>query len=339
MIKNIKFGVLTLLFLTQFVHAQQATSVSLQYNTSGYQENQPNPTLSKTVSPDYTLTPSVKSEMSVSEGGALTYTVPLETLKGLNNFQPNTALVYNSQSGNGTAGWGWSLNGLSIVSRGGKSQDVDGSTIGPQFDDNDPFYLDGQRLLKKSDTEYITKNFSKIKITKSSGNYSFIVQYTDGKVASYMELTQGQHYIVKISDSFDNTIHYTYTLANNTPRLDKISYGGSDPGTDKFYLKFVYKDRKKLAKIYRNGQQYINSKVISEIVSGSTYAGDYRKYAFIYDFIDADSNERLRTINVYNEAGDSLKPLNFNYNSPTSTGTAEVTKRQLAITPASTPID
>ncbi|WP_223598281.1 RHS repeat-associated core domain-containing protein [Chryseobacterium sp. GVT01B] len=335
MIKNIKFlGVLALLSLAQFVGAQQATSVSLEYNTAGYKENQQNS--SKTISTDYSLIPSIKSEMSVSEGGSLTYTVPLETLKGLNNFQPNTALVYNSQAGNGNAGWGWSFTGLSIISRGGKSQNVDGITIGPQFDDNDPYYLDGQRLLKKSDTEYVTKNFSKIKITKSSGTYSFIIQYTDGKIAWYNELSPGQHYIVKMADSFDNEIHYTYVITNNTPRLDKISYGGTDTGTDKFYLKVLYKDRKKIAKIYRNGQQYINSKVISEIVTGSTYSGDYRKYTFSYDFVDADSNERLRTINVFNETGESLRPLNFNYNSPNSTGTAEVTKRQLATTPAST---
>lgn len=58
--------------------------------------------------------------MSVSESGALTYALPIEILKGVNNFQPNLSLVYNSQSGNGSAGWGWNITGLSTITRGGK---------------------------------------------------------------------------------------------------------------------------------------------------------------------------------------------------------------------------
>ena len=211
----------TFLFAFSIVTAQEEIEIPLEYSTSGYQTS----SALKTTT-DNTLVPTVNAEMNVNEAGALTYSLPIEILKGLNNFQPNIALAYNSQSGNGQAGWGWNIVGLSTITRGGKSKEIDGLTIGPQFNEGDPFYLDGQRLIKNSDNTYSTEKFSKIKITKpSTGEFSFIIQYTDGRIAKYKELTIGQHYISTFVDSFNNEIHYTYLVENNTPRITKVSYG------------------------------------------------------------------------------------------------------------------
>lgn len=307
---------LLLLFLVLHGYAQEKQEVSLQYSTAGYAENinSSSRVTSRTTS-IYDLTPTVNSEMNVSESGALNYALPIEILKGLNDFQPNISLVYNSQSGNGQAGWGWNIIGLSNITRGGKSKEIDGITIGPQFNNTDPFYFDGQRLLEINTTTYVTEKFSKIKIIKpTTGEFSFIVQYTDGKVAKYKELLNGQNYISTFIDQFNNEIHYTYLVENNSIRVTKISYGGSSESTDKFYINFIYKDRKKNITIYRNGISFINTKVLSEINTGSTYVSLFRKYSLVHDFIEDNSVERLRTIVVSNEYGETLKPLNFNYN-------------------------
>ena len=113
MVKNMKLYISTFFFflLTVLIPAQeQVTEIPLQYDTSGYAEN---------IIPDFAnktgvdpLAPTVNAEMSVNEIGALTYMMPIEGLKGVNNFQPNIALAYNSQSGYGTAGWGWILGRL-----------------------------------------------------------------------------------------------------------------------------------------------------------------------------------------------------------------------------------
>ncbi|MFC0343431.1 polymorphic toxin type 23 domain-containing protein [Epilithonimonas hispanica] len=304
------YSLYTFLFAFSIVTAQEDIEIPLEYSTSGYQTS----SALKTTT-DNTLVPTVNAEMNVNEAGALTYILPVEILKGLNNFQPNIALAYNSQSGNGQAGWGWNIVGLSVITRGGKSKDIDGLTIGPQFNDGDPFYLDGQRLIKNSDNTYSTEKFSKIKIRKPlTGEFSFIIQYTDGRIAKFKELTTGQHYISIFIDSFNNEIHYTYLVENNTPRITRVSYGGTSSSNDKFYIDFVYKTRKKNIQIYRNGIAYINSKVLSEINTGSTYGSLYRKYALTHDFVEDNSIERIRTITVNNESGESLKPLNFNYN-------------------------
>lgn len=307
-----------------FIKSQNAQEIPLPYNTSGYAEKSSgNLSTNKTVTD--VLIPSVNAEMNVNEAGALTYTLPIEILKGLNNFQPNIALGYNSQSGNGQAGWGWNIMGLSTINRGGKSKEIDGVTMGPQFNNNDPFYLDGQRLIKVNETTFVTEKFSKVKITRpASGEFQFIIQYTDGRVAKYKELITGQYYISTFIDAFDNEIHYSYLVENRVPVITKISYGGANVAGDKFYINFIYKARKKNIQIFRNGNSFINTKVLEEINSGSTYTALYRKYNFTYDFVEDNSVERLRTVIVSNESNETLKPLNFNYNTSTQ-GTVKIT--------------
>lgn len=164
------YSLFTFFVFFSFIKSQQTQEIPLPYSTSGYAEKSSQLGIQKTI-PDV-LTPTVNVEMNVSESGALIYTLPIEILKGLNNFQPNIALAYNSQNGNGQAGWGWNIMGLSTISRGGKSKEVDGITIGPQFNNNDPFYLDGQRLIKVNETTFVTEKFSKVKITKpASGEF------------------------------------------------------------------------------------------------------------------------------------------------------------------------
>ncbi|WP_449400493.1 hypothetical protein [Chryseobacterium wanjuense] len=152
----------------------------------------------------------------------------------------------------------------------------------------------------------------------------------------YKELSNKQHYLVCISDAFNNEVHYTYNVSNNVVQLFKVSYGGNDVSSDKFYINFTYTERKTPIKIYRNGMAYTNTKVLSEVSSGSTYSGLYRKYVFEFDYVDSNTNERLRTVNVFNTAGESLKPLNFNYNQATNSAALETKKRQLSSFPPNT---
>jgi len=304
--------------------AQVTKEIPLQYSTTGYAENTASGSLNKTL--PNVLIPSVNAEMNVNESGALTYTLPIETVKGLHSFQPNIALAYNSQSANGQAGWGWNIIGISSITQGGKSKEIDGITIGVQFNNTDPYYLDGQRLIKISETNYVTEKFSKLKITKfASSEFSFVIQYPDGKIAKYKELVSGQHYISVFLDPFNNEIHYSYQIENNIPNIIKISYGGTIPANDKFDINFLYKARKKNIQIFRNGVAYTSSKVLYEINSGTSYISPslYRKYILSHDFIEDNSIERLRNIAVNNENGEALKPLNFNYNT-TSQGAVKI---------------
>src|SRR5262249_11889109 len=89
-----------------------------------------------------------KGSFVVSSSGAATYSIPIWTPSGIAGMQPSLALVYSSQSGNGLLGVGWSVAGLSNISRCNFTYAQD-SLAGPaQFSPSvsDRFCIDGNRL-------------------------------------------------------------------------------------------------------------------------------------------------------------------------------------------------
>lgn len=55
--------------------------------------------------------------LDISQGGAAVATLPIILPPGVNGFTPEISLQYNSQSGNGIAGYGWNLGGTSSITR------------------------------------------------------------------------------------------------------------------------------------------------------------------------------------------------------------------------------
>lgn len=110
--------------------------------------------------------------------GAKTYNVPIEVYPGIRDFHPNLSLTYNSYLGNSATGTGWSLSGIPAIVRGCKSVCHDGKTEGIVMDNNDPFTLDGMRLIKISTaTDYILyeseRGKIKVKIYRRRDNEIF----------------------------------------------------------------------------------------------------------------------------------------------------------------------
>ncbi len=104
-------------------------------------------------------------EFRVDEGGQASYTIPLYVPPGTAGVQPNLSLSYNSGGGPGAMGKGWSLGGVSVMTRcrasreagdfiaGGVPVDGDGGSV--TFRQKDRFCLDGQRLiLVSTDKQY-----------------------------------------------------------------------------------------------------------------------------------------------------------------------------------------
>jgi len=184
--------------------------------------------------------------MNVSASGALHYSIPIQVPPGTAGMTPSLSLEYNSQNANGIAGVGWSLSGISTISRCPRTLATDTVHGGVNFDANDRFCLDGSRLIAikgvdgADQTEYRTEidTFSKIvsygvagsgpswfKVWTKSGN---IVEY--GNMPDSKFLVPGQAYartwsINKVTDVVGNYMTYAYTqYATGEALLTEIDY-------------------------------------------------------------------------------------------------------------------
>src|SRR4030095_5630171 len=113
-----------------------------------------------------------------TESGAAEDRIPIQVPPGIAGVEPKLALVYNSQAGNGLLGVGWNLEGLSAITRCPRTMAQDGVRGGVNYDANDRYCLDGQRLMAISGsygadgTEYRTEreSFTKVISYGSAGS-------------------------------------------------------------------------------------------------------------------------------------------------------------------------
>ena len=140
----------------------------------------------------------VQGQFSVGDDGSGRYEVPLETPRGRNGVQPHLALVYNSRSGNGPLGPGWSIKGLSRIERCPRNPataiDRQMETKPVTFDANDELCLDGELLIRQGDGstglgEYRTQrdNFARVLVASADdlGPLEFDVYRKDGLIEAY----------------------------------------------------------------------------------------------------------------------------------------------------------
>jgi hypothetical protein len=92
------------------------------------------------------LVGSTAGSLSINQGAA-NYTIPITVPPGIAGMQPELSINYNSNAGNGQLGVGFSLGGLSIIHRCSKTIATDGTKGGVNYDSNDRYCLDGQRLI------------------------------------------------------------------------------------------------------------------------------------------------------------------------------------------------
>lgn len=75
-----------------------------------------------------------QGELSVSLTGGATYNIPIVVPPGINGIEPQISLSYNSQGGNGLAGFGWNVSGISVITRIPSTKFHDNNTDGVDFD-------------------------------------------------------------------------------------------------------------------------------------------------------------------------------------------------------------
>ena len=81
-------------------------------------------------------------QTGVSPTGAKTYTVPIQVYPGINGFEPQLSLAYNSQQGNGIVGIGWGIGGVQSIMRTSRNIYYDGKPQGALRTKGDASYKD-----------------------------------------------------------------------------------------------------------------------------------------------------------------------------------------------------
>ncbi len=191
-------------------------------------------------------------DFQVGQNGDASYAIPITVPPGIKGMQPNLALTYSSQSGNGLLGMGWNLSGLSAVTRCPQTLAQDNNIHGVDFTAEDRFCLDGQRLVPvvAGSNEYRTEMESYSNITAIGGTAAnpawFEVRTKDGKIKEYgntsdsfvnaIDATDGavltdarMWTINKISDRSTNYVDFVYIedLINGDHYISQINYTGN----------------------------------------------------------------------------------------------------------------
>nr|WP_315026475.1 RHS repeat-associated core domain-containing protein [uncultured Chryseobacterium sp.] len=292
-----------------------------------------------------------KGNIDVASGGQLQFTLPVALPPGVKSTAPQINLVYTSGSGNGIAGYGWNLSGITSISRVGKNIEKDGEIKGVQLDYSDYYSFNGQRLILKSGeygkdgAEYATEKYSNIRI-KSVGNSQNIsgpdyweITFEDGSQAIYEKTFTNnsngfgipalEYNITKWRDVQGNYISYAYDYTmlsgfrgvdGGVSRISSIYWGGNEKLNKPHFNKidFTYINREIAEQSYVQGLKYTQDKLLSEIKVSSDgsqfkrYAITYVKNGTNYQFIDR--------ITEYNSADEAANPVTFtNESDPSAT--------------------
>lgn len=271
-----------------------------------------------------------EGQLSVSLSGGATYSIPIAVPPGINGVVPQVGLTYNSQAGNGMAGYGWNISGVSAITRIPRTKFHDDVAGGVNLDANDRFALDGQRLILKSvgttygaaGAIYETESFSNIKITSQgtsslNPNPSFKVEYPDGSVAMYGASIDSSSITTWCITYWENPqgvrISYSYNLANNSLSIKDIKYGTTGTITPINEIQFVYaNNRKRPEQSYVAGQSILINNILKEIkVIGNTLG--FRNYVLVQEETSL-GYERLKSITEKSGNGTiSYNPTNFTY--------------------------
>ena len=283
-----------------------------------------------------------KGNIEVNGGGQLQYSLDIAVPPGIKSISPKISLDYTSGSGNGIAGYGWNISGISTISRVGKTIEKDGEVKAAQLDYTDYYSFNGQRLILKSGeygkdgAEYVTEKYSNIKI-KSVGAFSgtgwqgpdhWEVTFEDGSQAWYgtgvfgtQARTTLEYNIGKWKDAQGNTIRYTYESTweageGGVSRLTLISWGGNETLGKAPYnsIQFNYGDRNIKEQSYNQGLKYNQNKLLTEIKVSSTQ-GPFKRYGI--EYIDNGTNYQLiKKITEYNSNDEPANPVEFTYPAP-----------------------
>jgi RHS repeat-associated protein len=295
----------------------------------------------------------VGGQFEVGPTGAATYSIPIIVPPGTAGLAPSLSLNYSSQSGNGIVGFGWSLGGLPSITRCPQTYAQDGVHGSVNYDSNDRYCLDGQRLVKvggsggygAANSEYRTEidSFSKViahnpddttrwfEVHTKSGQVLELGNSSDSRiipvpVAGHAAFTVARAWLAnKISDTVGNylTVTYVNDTGNGQYYPDHILYTANDAAGvgayNSVYFKYGTSDRGDITPLYHAGSVMKTTKLLSDIktYTNTTGTGAVTDYKLAYQLGNA-SFSQLTSVQRCDGSGLCLPATTFTWQTATT---------------------
>ncbi|BFO64666.1 FG-GAP-like repeat-containing protein [Chryseobacterium sp. KCF3-3] len=282
-----------------------------------------------------------KGDIEVSRVGQLQFSLPIDVPPGVKTVSPQVSLVYNSESGNGIAGYGWSISGITAITRSGKTIENTGEVKGLQMDFSDYYSFNGKRLVLKSGVygkdgaEYVTEKYSNTKfksIGTAAGWYGpeyWEVTFEDGSQAWYgrnpVARIPNEYNISEWKDPQGNYITYSYVQGTRTAMISSISWGGNKDLNKPHMntIQFSYNDRGLKEESYVQGLKSYQNKILSE-VKVLTNNNQFKRYSIEYTG-NGTNYQFVGKIIEYNANNEPANPVTFTYPAMVNSSYAEYT--------------
>ncbi len=263
---------------------------------------------------------SIPAEFKVTSMGTANYNMPIEQAPGTAGLVPNLSLDYSSSSGNGWLGVGWSIGGISVITRCPQNKEQDGQASGISFTDTDRFCLDGKKLFVKNGGQY-GSSYSKYRLethepldieiieTNQFGATKFTVNNIDGSQLIYkgVNVTSSRGAVAwplwKKVDAAGNEIVYQYTNSNVNSlsyRLSSVIYAN---GLNS--IEFDYEDREDIKQGYSAGYRFSIDKRLTTITS---YVNNQELRTYHFDYVYGAATKRSLISSIQASRGDSYLP-------------------------------
>ncbi|MCH2058019.1 MAG: hypothetical protein MK214_15680 [Thalassotalea sp.] len=268
-------------------------------------------------------------QFKVDESGAAAYSIPLSLPEGIAGVTPSLSLNYHSSAPNGPLGKGWSVGGLSAISRCRQTDETDGDNQPLTLTNNDRFCLDGQKLIAVSGlygeagTEYRTEIDSQTRVfsygSAGNGPAYFTVEKADGSISYYgnqdIDTTRTDSSfaladetlitwnVSSISDNYRNTqnsIYFYYETGSesstniglNEQVISQVSYSGNN-------VYFNYYDvsaRSDLTKLFVHGIPVQANALLDNVSVANHDEIVVRSYHLDYEQDSTTNTERISDI-------------------------------------------
>lgn len=297
----------------------------------------------------------IAGDFDVSNSGSARYSIPLRVSPGTAGTAPDLSITYDSQATGGVLGAGWSLGGISAITRGPRNLYSDGVVDGIRLSGTDALFLDGQKLVQvavsgagaalrveyRKETDDVSRV---IRIGADDKNARFIVQ-TKGGVTLIFDGSNGSAIstadggillwgISRIVDSTGNFIEFRYAQnGQGEHKVASILYTGhgaldangilTQDQAPYASVDFDYEDVTRPIDAYVAGRLVRRTARLKSITSRVGQPGTAAttwtiagRYAFDYEDRDTANRFVLSAVHQFGDDGSELEPTSFKYSEP-----------------------